>query len=372
MWSTLFNNVNKAGLDGEEEVPLRIDYVKGHMGGNLIILLDGRQVPSGKELEVALEVLEPFGLCGHEVGLLYPPRGHGDIRVRIVGYSSKDFITACGGLTQVLGKVIVETNWGKRFNVAITPPVTALSLETEAGTVPIFVQGQAGRAERVLTDMTAFVEECYSLGTYPIDLGRLNAMKVGKFLVLNADDVRARYPSFDLSLVQYETKRILAELQKKFQELTSPKNIDFALYDLHPSHSGNARVVFPHGALNGHIEPTCGTGTVAIGIAMLERGEFPSAPGKAPQEGTIAFECGGDIGLGGSELSFLQYAIAGGRLVKALFSHERIEVISEGFLRLETVARLSSNINYRPPKNDMGDPTGRTLPNVRLQLREES
>ena len=34
-------------------------FVKGHMGGNEIILLQGAQVPQGKEIDWALAMLDP-------------------------------------------------------------------------------------------------------------------------------------------------------------------------------------------------------------------------------------------------------------------------------------------------------------------------
>ena len=51
---------------------------------------------------------------------------------------------------------------------------------------------------RVLTGMDAFVRECYDMGTCPMCLDGISAMKVGKFLVVNAYDVRAAHPCIDL------------------------------------------------------------------------------------------------------------------------------------------------------------------------------
>ncbi|MEE8195284.1 MAG: hypothetical protein V3T91_02605 [Candidatus Bipolaricaulota bacterium] len=46
--------------------------------------------------------------------------------------------------------------------------------------------------------MDAFVRECYDMGTCPMCLDGISAMRVGEFLVVNAYDVRAAHPGIDL------------------------------------------------------------------------------------------------------------------------------------------------------------------------------
>ena len=46
--------------------------------------------------------------------------------------------------------------------------------------------------------MDAFVRECYDMGTCPMCLDGISAMRVGGFLVVNAYDVRAVHPGIDL------------------------------------------------------------------------------------------------------------------------------------------------------------------------------
>ena len=52
----------------------KIDFIKGHMVGNEIILLYGCQLPNGKEIEVALQVLGPPNIKGDQAGLFYKNR----------------------------------------------------------------------------------------------------------------------------------------------------------------------------------------------------------------------------------------------------------------------------------------------------------
>ena len=43
---------------------MKLDFVKGHMGGNTIIFLNGAQIPKGRELEISLELLKKRYLGG--------------------------------------------------------------------------------------------------------------------------------------------------------------------------------------------------------------------------------------------------------------------------------------------------------------------
>lgn len=305
-----------------------LDFIKGHMGGNEIVLLYGEQVPKGRELEISLLILEAPYIRGHEVGILYNPEEKGDIKVKIVGLSSRRFITACGGMTQVLGKAIVETEIAKHFGITINEPITKVILETDGGLVPLKIEVENGKCKKVWTNMRSFVKECYNLGVQEINLLNINCMRVGKFLVVNSDEIKKVYPSFNPEVMDKRSLDILVELQNEFnrQKFLDFESADFALYDLHPKRKGNARAVFPHGILRGHIEPSCGTGTVAIGIAMLERGELQALNGSAK----LLLESGGDITLGGPEISELLMKIRGDKVIDAFFSHSAVEILATG------------------------------------------
>ena len=94
---------------------MELDYVKGHMGGNTILLLLGEQMPRGREIEVTQKLLTPNYMACHEAGLLYGPQEGGHLKVRIVEMGYLNYISACGGMTQVLGKSLVETWLGSFF-----------------------------------------------------------------------------------------------------------------------------------------------------------------------------------------------------------------------------------------------------------------
>jgi hypothetical protein len=309
---------------------MELDYLKGHMGNNVIIFLYGEQIPTGRELEAAVEVLQPHCVSGHEAGILYPPARGGDLRVKIVGFTSRAFITACGGLTQVLGKAAVETRLGRRLRLPIREPETRIVLETDAGPVPVTVEVAGGVAKRVWSDMGAFVRECYELSVTRLELQGVPAMKVGKFLVLDGDKVKRHHPEADFESMTVSTQRILLRLQDEFKRQTFSNYHDFSLYDWHPEFTGDLRVLFPHNLATGHVEPACGTGFVATGIGLWELGDLRRRGLTHDRGARVRYECGGAPVLVGPELAALELTCAGGRVTGAAFSHSVIEIMDEG------------------------------------------
>jgi diaminopimelate epimerase len=304
---------------------LEIDFVKGHMGGNEIILLDGKQIPEQRLVNAALSVLNRPNIGGDQAGIFSPSSAPGCLRVKIVGRSSRRFISMCGGMTQVLGRALVETDFAQRFNIPITEPIGEITLETDCGPVSLKVENSHGKFRTAWTDMKAFVDECYKLGVHSVRISGVDVMKVGDFLVLNGDEARKLDSSLDFEKMDETSLKTLTEIQRAFNEGKSQKSLDFALYDLHPQHNGNVRAVFPHNIPGAHIEPACGTGTVAIGLAMLQLGQMQG-------NGTsrLLLETGERPTIGGPDITELKLTTQNGKAVDAKFSHSLVEVLATG------------------------------------------
>ncbi len=303
-----------------------LDYMKGHMGGNTIAFLLGEQIPAGREIPVAQEVLSAAYLACHEAGLLYPPREGGHLRVRIVEPGNPNFITACGGLTQVLGKALVETSLGRPFEIEAREPEMEILLETDAGQVSLQVEVAGGKALRVLTDLTPFARECYEMGVYPMTLRGVEVVRVGKFLVVDGEKLGEIFPGLDLASLDPESRDLLQDLQEEFHSRTGLLSHDYTLFDRQAGSGGDFRALFPHDIGEGWIEPACGTGSVALGIALFETGELPAREGAF----RVALETGGGPLMGGPDLTTLEMAYAAGRPVRACFSHSFIQITSLG------------------------------------------
>jgi hypothetical protein len=311
-----------------------LDYIKGHMGGNTILLLSGDQLPAGSEIELSLKALRATHLACHEGGILYPPQQGGHLKVKIVEPFSTDYIVACGGMTQVLGKALVETDLWERFGIQIREPVTVVQLETDVGIMELKVEVREGKVVRVVSDMTLFARECYSMGVYPLCVGGVEAMRVGKFLVIDGEKLKHGYPDADYALLDMRSREVLVALQRQFQEKVGLSFYDYALYDWHPQNKGDLRALYPHHILKGMIEPACGTGTVAIGIAAYEQGQFPLKSDLNRQVFKARFETGGGEDLLGPDISELKLVYKEGRPGSAHFSHSFVEITSMGQVRV--------------------------------------
>ncbi len=313
---------------------MKLDFVRGHMGGNLIILLRGEQIPAGTELETAVKLMGPNYLHAHEAGILYPGSRPGEIDVKIAEPSVPCFISACGGFTQVLGAALVETELGRYFGVDLTcVPVEAVLL-TGCGPTELKIDFDGQKALRIKTDMECFVRECYERGVGTLNYGEFNYMRVGKFIVINADHFNEAYPGLDYVNWNRKARDILQAIQHDFMERTGEIEPNVALYDWRPERGGDLRVVFPHYVQDDYFEPSCGTGSVALGIAIFTAGELGRLNPAESGWVTLNIESGGGIELGGPDITTLEIKIGSESVKAAAFSHSRVEITAVGEARL--------------------------------------
>jgi diaminopimelate epimerase len=305
---------------------IEIPFIKGHMGGNEIVLLWG-DIPSNKELQIALAALRPPYNLGQDLGLLRKTNRENVLEVNMTWRFDDEYIEMCGGLTQVLGRALVDApQLAAYLGIQVVEPAFTITLKTMVGLIPITVEIEQGEVKRVLTDMTHYGEQCYRKGIREVHVAGVSGMKVGEHLVMNADKITNKYPTVNLERMDKNTLAILEHFQKEWQKKYPPGDLSFTIYDLHPKDKGQARATFPHNAANNYIESSCGTGTVAAGIAMLEQGEIKTQNGEA----RISFETGGEPTLGGPDLSDLILKVADNKVVKVEFSHSLIQSLATG------------------------------------------
>lgn len=324
----------------------KIDFVKVHAGWDEAVFLYGDQVPEGKELEVGLSLLKRPSLRGIEVGILYEPEGSGDIKVKMLDGTSNNFISMCGGLTQSLGKAVIETDIGRHFDIKIQEPVTEFVLETEAGLIPIRIDVNNSIARKITTNMQSYVEMCYRHGVRSVKIGNINAVGVGisppkmEFLVFNVDELKKEYSEVNFWGKDRSTLDVLKELYEDFirEEGLEESFLYGALYDIHPEGRGDARVIFRflptmYDQEKGY-EEACGTGTTAVGIAMLESGDLKINNGTSE----ILFEVGSKsiVSKPYQMETQLKISINNGKIVNAEFSHSLIEIIACGKVHIPT------------------------------------
>lgn len=312
---------------------MKLNFVRGHMGGNLIILLRGDQIPAGQELEVAVKLMGPNYLHAHEAGILYPTGKMGQIDVKIAEPTLPCFISACGGFTQVLGAALIETDLGKLFGIVQDSPLTEVILHTGCGPTVLNIEALDRKAVRIKTNMESFVKEGYEHGVGQMLLQGCEVMRAGKFLVINADHFKEVCPEADFINWDRQTRDQLLAIQREFVDQTGEEESNVALYDWHPKNGGDLRVIFPHYVQNDFIEPSCGTGSVASGIAVLARGELNHIAAGKNGWLTLNLESGGGIELGGPDFTTLELKIDSGVVNSAVFSHSRVEITAVGEAR---------------------------------------
>lgn len=309
---------------------MKLDFIRGHMGGNLIILLKGSQIPGGKELETAIKLLGPNYLYAHEAGILYPAEGGSALTAKIAEPTVGAFISACGGFTQVLGVALVETALGEALGIDYREPLTEVLLHTDCGPTRLFIETKDQKAVRIKTDMDCFVRDCYERGVGVLNYNGLEVMQAGKFLVINADRFKEVYPQADFTGWNPETRDILIAIQERFENDTGEIEHNVALYDWNPEHGGDLRAVYPHYLAGDYYEPSCGTGTVALGIAVLAWKELNGFDRNRAGLIRLKVECGGGEELGGPDWTDLEIKVENGRVKTASFSHSQVEITAVG------------------------------------------
>ncbi len=317
-----------------------LDFVKLHAGWDEIIFIYGDQLPKGQEVNISLSLLRKPSIGGIEVGILGPPEGPGDIRVRIIDDTKKDYIRMCGGLTQCLGKIIVETEIGKAFGIKLSEGTNRIVLETDGGLIPIDIEIRNGSFQKVVTDMKSYAQSCYKRGVEVVEVEGMKMVNVGideeekEYIVIDIDEISERYPKINFWVKEKATLDVLKHIYTTFLRYYGMQ-LDFIygiIYNREKTAEKNiVRTVFrffPWDYVAGDdLEFACGTGAIAIGIAMYELGQI------------IFSDSSEELHLivGGEHLPewmrvHTELKLTGTKqgITGAWFSHDRIELVASG------------------------------------------
>lgn len=324
-------------------------YIRGHCGWDSVTLLFGEDIPQGEEHRIARTLFEPPCSGASEVGFLYPPEEKEDIRLRIIDSTTKTWLPMCGGMSQVIGLAAFTTPIRERFKIEKRTPISRINLRTDSGMIPVETLFKGDRVSRVVTHMPEYAGYLYSQGVGPVAVRGIPAMKVGYFLVFKMDDLKKASPD-----LEFGHRRpgpgldFLGEIQSEYlREYVRPQNTEETLYsmiyDLHPEVGGDARIYTRFYRGRGVPQATpyetqCGTGTVAVGIAMAERGELPLKG----RRGGVVFEWGSfhlTRDPYGGRKSILEVEMEGSRIAWAAFSHNIVEIQSIGTVFLPAFER---------------------------------
>lgn len=319
---------------------MQADFVKGHCGWDVVTLLPAEQIPRGRELEAALKILDAPVDGGLEVGFLGRGNRPDEITVKIVDSTTRNWVRMCGGMTQVIGKAAVESFFRDHFKFDLSTPYLRFKLMTPSGEVPILVEVANGRATRVTTVMDNVIPTFYAAGVTPLTLRNCDVLRVDDFCVIDVASLERAYPGHDF------TRRdpgphldiVNSVLHAFGEEVPLGSGVVGMMYDQRPQGPGAFRL-YPRflsddlAAARLPYEFQCGTGLLAVGIALVRRGLLPASEG---QECAI-FEWGSQsatpdpYGIRTSEFAF---SVHEDRLIAASFSHSVVEILAEGRLTL--------------------------------------
>jgi hypothetical protein len=317
-----------------------IDFVKVHAGWDELVFIYGDQLPKGREVKISLEILRKPSIRGIEVGILYPPAGAGDLLIKMIDDTTQGFIPMCGGITQGIGKAIVETSIGEYFGIETSEGKNRVVLETDSGLIPIEIEVKNHRAQYVVTDMQSYVRDRYEHGVGIIDVEGISCVNVGvqdkanEYLALDVAELSKRYP--DVNFWNRE-KATLDALERIYTHFLHQQGLPLAclygiVYEVERTEPPKSvRTVFrfyPWDYAPGDdLEFGCGTGTVSIGMALQRRGQVDFSSGK--EELTIH--------VGGEHLPEdfrvrTRLILEGNKqkVTGAWFSHDRIELVASG------------------------------------------
>lgn len=308
--------------------------IKGHCGWDVLTLLLAEQIPFEEQLTTALRVLDPPFSGGLEVGLLSATARRNDLRLRITDSTTRQWLSMCGGMTQVIGKALIETQLGVHLGIDVDGPVVETRLITDSCTIPIRVEVANGRATRITTTMDSYVDLTYRLGVTDVFIEGVRAISAGEYLVINVADLEATHPGLDF------TRRdpgphldvIATILQRHRQQHGDPLYANAMLYDERPDAAGDFRI-FPRfmdaTACSLPYEFQCGTGTIALTVALGHTGKLA----RFADRGSFIIEWGNQRVTPdpyGIRTSHVAVTLHDQRVRSASFSHSVVEILVEG------------------------------------------
>src|SRR5262249_61658347 len=107
--------------------------------------------------------------CGIECGLLGPTPTPNDIRLRITDTSTRQWASMCGGMTQVIGKALIESQLREYFRIDCAAPVVNVRLITDACVIPLTIEVSAGKAARATSHRASYLELPSSIAVPPVE-----------------------------------------------------------------------------------------------------------------------------------------------------------------------------------------------------------
>lgn len=302
------------------------------MGGNEIVLVNREDLPREKELELGLKILNAPHVRGDQLGLLIEePDEPNHVGVKIVDNNSRDYLPVCGGLTQVFGRSYRELDLGQLLDLDLQGGSDRVELKMDLGSFSVLT-GPGSDSDNISSVMDSFLAEIYEQGVEKGSIAGVPSYRVGHFYVTFTEEIKRQYPDASFRPIDEYTEELLTKLQKRFSKEfeTDKPNRDFAIKGPAEDPEKDGGLIFPHNLSEGLVEQSCGSGTIAVVVAMAKRGEFDGSGIRKLQ-----FASGGrERKIGGPETTSVECKVKDGRVEKISFSHSLVELLARGTLSL--------------------------------------
>jgi len=314
-----------------------LDFVKGHCGWDVVTLLPEGQIPAADELAVAVKVISAPIDGGLEVGWMGLGDRPDEIKVRMVDSTTKSWIPMCGGMTQVIGKALVETFLRDHFNIDTSQPLLTMKLITESGEIPIQIKVRNAKAVGVTTIMDNYLHYLYRSGIEQLFLQGIPLLRVGNYAVIDVAVLEKKHPNIDFTRRNSGPHlQIVNDVLRAFGRHLSLDGVSGMMCDQRPEGPGQYRV-FPRfysadlAAARIPWEFQCGTGSIAVAMALAHERRLPFKTNR----GEVLLEWGSYQTIRdpyGIRTSQLHLELKDSRVTKASFSHSVVEILAEGRL----------------------------------------
>lgn len=316
---------------------VQLDFVKGHCGWDVVTLLPAGQIPLADELAASVKIVSAPLYGGLEAGWMERGDAPGEIRLRMVNSTTRNWIPMCGGMSQVIGKALVETFLREHFEVDTSRPELGVTLLTPSGAIPVRVEIHGGKAASVTTTMDNYLAYLYREGIEPVIVNGVPFLKVGRYAVIDVRELEKVHPGLDFARRDPGPHlEVVNGVLRAFRTRLGLSGVNGMLYDDRPEGPGGLRV-FPRfysddlAAARIPGEFQCGTGSIAVAVALASQGRISATSDRLVLEWGSLRATPDPYGI---RTSMVEVAGDGRRLVHAAFSHSVVEILAEGRLTL--------------------------------------
>ena len=304
-------------------------YLRGHMGGDEVIVVAGSERTAGREREIARRVLAHPSVRALEMVFVQPgPRGPAgrsvDLRLRMVDSTTRDYLAVCGGVTQVLGRVLSRQDHLDFLGLPVEGGLSEYRLRTDRYRLPIRIEPREPGVG-VQTCMKEVARDWLEGPHFDLEVSGTPAGFMGEFILV--EHAGLAEPG---DAARREACELLAELHREVARRTGAGLGSFyaASYRKIGELRYRTRFVFWPPPRIEHF--ACGSGSTALALRLALACSGAERERAHEYRFEVACDPPGRLGETRVRLHWRD-----GALETARFSHDRVELLGRGSIGLD-------------------------------------